>query len=232
MHGLGRSPEDAASQADCAMRNAKELIQEAEGSFADIARIRVYIGDRAYRESVYQVLARHLGDTHPCSTGLIVNGFARPEILFEIDMEVPLGTAGAHARFRRFHTNQQNADGQQLGCKLSMAVRAAERVYLRGQTALTLDGGFAAMGDAAGQAEQAMDNIGVLLGEAGASLADVTKVTVYVTDRAYLPQVHPVVARYLAGVHPAQTSLIVNGLADPRMLVEIDVEAVTTGAGR
>ncbi|MCZ6841577.1 MAG: Rid family hydrolase, partial [SAR324 cluster bacterium] len=158
MYGLGRTAEDAAAQADQAMHNARELLTEAGASFDDICKLRVYIGDRAYREPVYQMLGKHLGDTHPCSTGLIMRGFARPEILFEIDMEVVLSGGTPHQRLRPFHTDEQYLDGQRLGSKFCMAVRAGNRVLLRGQTGTTLDNEFVGYGDAAAQAGQAMKN--------------------------------------------------------------------------
>jgi enamine deaminase RidA (YjgF/YER057c/UK114 family) len=65
-----------------------------------------------------------------------------------------------------------------------------------------------------------------LLREAGASLSDIVKTTVYLTDRDYRTPVFSVLARWLKGVRPCQTGLIVNGLARPEMLMEIDVEAV------
>lgn len=226
MIGPGRTPNDAAAQADQAMQNAKLLLAEAGSSLDDVCKLRVYIGDRAYREPVYQVLGRHFGDVHPCSTGLIMRGFARPEILFEIDMAVSLAKGKPHRRLRKFETNRQYKDGQDLRCKFAMVVRAGNRVYLRGQTGSTLDGDFVGYGDAAAQASQAMENIKVLLGEAGGSLADVCKITTYIADRAYREPVYRVVGQYLKGVFPVGTGLIVDGFANPRILVEIDVEAV------
>ncbi|MGQ4808159.1 putative aminoacrylate peracid reductase RutC [Candidatus Entotheonellaceae bacterium PAL068K] len=226
MHGLGRTPEDAAAQANQAMQNATRLLAEAGSSLDEVCKLRVYIGDRAYREPVYQVLGRHFGDVHPCSTGLIMRGFARPDILFEIDMAVALSTGTPHQRFRKFETSQQYQDGQDLRCKFSMAVRAGQRIYLRGQTGSTLDGEFVGYGDAAAQAAQAMQNITTLLGEAGASLNDICKITTYIADRAYREAVYQVVGQHLKGVFPVGTGLIVDGFANPRILVEIDVEAV------
>ena len=185
MVGLGRTPEDAAVQADKAMQNARLLLAEAGSSLDEVCKLRVYIGDRAYREPVYQVLGRHFGDVHPCSTGLIMRGFARPEILFEIDLAVALSKGMPHQRLRKFETSQQYKDGQDLRCKFAMAVRAGDRIYLRGQTGSTLDGEFVGYGDAAAQTTQAMANVEVLLAEAGASLDDICKITVYVADRAY-----------------------------------------------
>ena len=226
MVGLGRTPEDAAAQADQAMHNARLLLEEAGASLDEVCKLRVYIGDRAYREPVYQVLGRHFGDVHPCSTGLIMRGFARPEILFEIDMAVARTTGTPHQRLRKFETHQQYKDGQDLRCKFAMAVRAGDRVYLRGQTGSTLDGDFVGAGDAAAQATQAMQNIQVLLAEAGASLDDICKITIYLADRAYREAVYQVVGQHLKGVFPVSTGLIVDGFANPRILVEIDVDAV------
>jgi enamine deaminase RidA (YjgF/YER057c/UK114 family) len=226
MYGLGRTPEDAAAQADQAMQNARALLADAGSSLDDVCKLRVYIGDRAYREPVYQVLGRHFGEVHPCSTGLIMRGFARPEILFEIDMAVALSKGRPHQRWRKFETSQQYKDGQDLRCKFCMAVRAGERIYLRGQTGSTLDGDFVGYGDAAAQADQAMQNVKTLLEEVGSGLHDICKITTYIADRAYREPVYQVVGRYLQGVFPVGTGLIVDGFASPRILVEIDVDAV------
>jgi len=228
-YGLGHGPQDAAEQADQAMKNVKTLLEEAGSSLDDVCKMRVYLGDRAYREPVYNVLGQHLGDVHPCSTGLIMQGFARPEILFEIDLAVSLSNGTPHERIRRFHTDSQYKDGQKLGSRFCMGVRAGDRVYLRGQTGSTLDGELATAGDPGAQAEQAMLNVAQLLGELGASTDDICKVTTYISDRAFREPVYKVVGRHLKGVHPVGTGLIVNGFANPRILVEIDVEAIIQG---
>jgi enamine deaminase RidA (YjgF/YER057c/UK114 family) len=81
-------------------------------------------------------------------------------------------------------------------------------------------------GNAVAQAEQAMHNVSVLLGEAGAKLSDVVKTTVFVTDRAFLAGVSDVVLGTLSGVNPAFSALIVKGLASPELLMEVDITAV------
>ena len=229
MYGLERTPADAAAQAEQAMKNARTLLEEAGAGLDDVCKLRVYIGDRAYREPVYQMLGKHFGDVHPCSTGLIGGGFTRPEILVEIDMAVALSKGRPHQRFRKFHTSEQYKDGQDLRCKFCMAVRAGDRVYLRGQTGTTFDGEFAGAGDAGAQADQAMRNVAALLSEAGGSLDDVCKVTTYIADRAYRHDVYRAMGRHLKGVHPVGTGLVVDGFANPQILVEIDVEAVISG---
>src|SRR5919109_2084392 len=111
MVGLGRTPEDAAAQADQALHNAQQLLGEAGSSLEEVCKLRVYIGDRAYREPVYQVLGRHFGDVHPCSTGLIMRGFARPEILFEIDMAGVRGPRPPPPRLRQVRRRPEHKNG-------------------------------------------------------------------------------------------------------------------------
>jgi enamine deaminase RidA (YjgF/YER057c/UK114 family) len=129
-----------------------------------------------------------------------------------------------HQRFRKFNTRDAYPE-QALDNDLCMAVRANKTVYLRGQTAMDLDGNIVGVGDAAAQAENAMACAKVLLEEAGASLQDVVKIVIYITDRAYREPVYRVVGRWLKGVHPVSTGIIVQGLAKPEYLMEIDIVA-------
>lgn len=131
----------------------------------------------------------------------------------------------AHQRYRTYE-HKLTHNGEDFEYELSMAVRAGNRVWVRGQTGLDFDGNFMGEGDPAVQAETAMRCTDILLKEAGASLHDIVKTTVYLTDREYRIPVFSVLAKWLKGVRPCQTGLIVNGLARPEMLMEIDVEAV------
>jgi enamine deaminase RidA (YjgF/YER057c/UK114 family) len=228
MAGLGRGPEDAAAQADLALSNLATLLNEAGSGMDDVCKITVYINDRAYRGAVYPVIGRHFRDIHPVSTGIIVPGFARPEILFEIDAHVLRKVGAPHERFRRYHSNAvRYGFGQQaLDCDFCMAVRAGPQVILRGQTGTDLKEVMHGAGNPAAQAEQAMENVTVLLGEAGVTLADVAKATIYVTDRAFLAGVTDVVLRRLDGVQPCVSVLIVKGLASPELMMEVDITAM------
>jgi enamine deaminase RidA (YjgF/YER057c/UK114 family) len=129
-----------------------------------------------------------------------------------------------HLRVRKFNTRDAYPD-QKLDNDLCMAVRAGSTVYLRGQTAMDLDGRIVGIGDPAAQAENAMKCVKVLLEEAGAKLEHIAKVTIYITDRAYREPVYQVVGKWLKGVYPVSTGLIVQGLARPEYLMEIDVIA-------
>ena len=67
------------------------------------------------------------------------------------------------------------------------------------------------------------------LDECGAALEDVCKITIYLVDPRYREPVYRVVGRWLKGVYPVSTGIVVSALARPEWLVEIDVLAVTGG---
>jgi len=131
----------------------------------------------------------------------------------------------AHQRFRKFNTRAMYPE-QKLDNDLAMVVRAGNHIFMRGQTGFDLDGKFHGVGDAAAQAENAMRCVKALLEEAGGKLEHICKVTIYIIDRAYREPVYNVVGRWLKGIHPVSTGLIVSGLARPEMLMEIDIDAV------
>lgn len=131
----------------------------------------------------------------------------------------------AHTRLRKYNTKDLYP-GQSLDNDLCMVVRAGNRIFLRGQTGMDMDGNMVGIGDPAAQAENAMQCVKILLEEAGSKLEHICKTTIYVTDRKHREPVYQVVGRWLKGIYPCQTGLIVNGLAKPEMLMEIDVEAV------
>lgn len=74
-----------------------------------------------------------------------------------------------------------------------------------------------------------MANIDLLLREAGSGVADIVKVVVYLTDIRYREPVYRVMGRWLKGVYPVSTGLVVEALARPKWLVEIDATAVISG---
>jgi enamine deaminase RidA (YjgF/YER057c/UK114 family) len=131
-----------------------------------------------------------------------------------------------HQRIRPFNTRETYPD-QELDNDLCQAVVAGNTVFLRGQVGQDLDTSESVgIGDPAAQAEQAMSNIARLLEEAGSSLEEVCKIVIYLTDIRYREPVYRVVGRWLKGVHPVSTGLVVSGLARPEWLVEIDATAV------
>ena len=130
-----------------------------------------------------------------------------------------------HTRIRTFNTKETYPE-QNLDNDLCQAVRAGNLVFLRGQVGQDLDGNIVGIGDPRAQAEQAMKNVKQLLSEAGAEMEHICKITVYLVDRAYRDAVYQEIGKWMKGIFPCSTGLIIDALARPEYLMEIDVMAV------
>lgn len=131
-----------------------------------------------------------------------------------------------HRRIRPFNTKDTYPE-QKLDNDLCQAVVAGNTVYLRGQVGQDLETRESVgAGDAAAQTEKAMQNIAMLLDEAGSELGDIVKIVIYLTDARYRDAVYPVVGKWLKGVFPVSTGVVVTALARPEWVVEIDATAV------
>ena len=137
-----------------------------------------------------------------------------------------------HVRIRPFNTKDTYPE-QDLDNDLCQAVVAGRTVSLRGQIGQNLDTSESVgIGDIEAQAEQAMANIDMLLREAGSELSHIVKVIVYLIDPRYREPVYRVMGRWLKGVYPVSTGLVVSALARPEWLVEIDATAVIPEPGQ
>lgn len=131
-----------------------------------------------------------------------------------------------HTRLRMFNTKETYPE-QNLDNDLCQAVVAGGVVYLRGQIGQDLETRESVgIGDVTAQAEKAMSNIAMLLEEAGSRLEDIVKVTIYIIDPRYREDVYRTVGKWLKGVYPVSTGIVVQALARPEWLVEIDATAV------
>lgn len=131
----------------------------------------------------------------------------------------------AHIRKRKFNTKKTYPE-QKIDNDLCMSVRAGNLVFLRGQVGQTLEGKVVHVGDAGKQTDQAMRNVKFLLEEQGSCLDDICKITVYLVDRGYRDAVYQSLGKWLKGVFPVSTGLVIDGLARPEYLMEIDAFAV------
>ena len=95
-------------------------------------------------------------------------------------------------------------------------------VFLRGQVAQDLDSRESLhVGDAGKQTEKTMQNIAMLLEEAGSCMDHVCRIVVYLTDIRYREAVYQEMGKWLKGVHPCSTGIVVPALARPEWVVEI-----------
>jgi 2-iminobutanoate/2-iminopropanoate deaminase len=109
---------------------------------------------------------------------------------------------------------------------MSQGARAGNTVYLSGQVAFGPDG-LVGEGDAQAQAEQIFHNIEQVLQATGATFEDVVKLTCFLVGAEAYAGYAAVKTKYVAADGPAGTAVLVAGLLDPRLLMEVEVVAVT-----
>jgi enamine deaminase RidA (YjgF/YER057c/UK114 family) len=133
----------------------------------------------------------------------------------------------AHERYRKFNT-KKTYPNQKLNNDLCQVVKArGTLVFVRGQVGQDPDN-FESLEDNSpyNQADQAMRNVKLLLEEAGSKLEHICRIQVYLTDRGFRDDVYQAIGKWLEGVYPVSTGLIIDGLARPEWVMEIEATAV------
>lgn len=109
-----------------------------------------------------------------------------------------------------------------------VSVPAGNLVFVSGQVARNAAGDLVGRGDIEAQTRQALENVKSVLETAGATMDDVVKVTVFVTNVAeHFTQIHEARAEFWKSDYPASTMVEVRSLVSPDMLIEIEAIAVT-----
>ena len=133
-----------------------------------------------------------------------------------------------HQRIRKFNTKDTYPE-QNLDNDLCQAVvtKGGRTVWMRGQCPQNLDDARNIEShDPAEQTHKVMQNIRQLIEEAGGDMSHLVKLVVYITDVRHREAVYRTMGTYSKGVYPVSTGLVVQALARPDWLVEIDATAV------
>jgi 2-iminobutanoate/2-iminopropanoate deaminase len=107
-------------------------------------------------------------------------------------------------------------------------VPAGQLIFVSGQVARNAAGETVGKGDIRAQTRQTLENVKAVLEAAGATMDDIVKVTVFVTDVSHFKAIHEVRAEYFRHDYPASTLVEVKSLVSPDLMIEIEAVAVTS----
>ena len=106
-------------------------------------------------------------------------------------------------------------------------VTGGRTLYISGQVALDRTGAIVGKGDLKAQTRQVFENLKAALAASGATLDDVVKITVFMTDASQVQTVREVRDTYFTKAPPASTAVEVARLVRPELMIEIEAVAVT-----
>lgn len=99
-------------------------------------------------------------------------------------------------------------------------------LFISGTTSRDINGNVVGKGDIKAQTQQIMENIKLVLDEAGATFDNIVKVTVFIKDMAHFKDIHEIRAKYFKKDYPASTMVQVSRMYSEETLIEIDAIAV------
>jgi reactive intermediate/imine deaminase len=114
--------------------------------------------------------------------------------------------------------------------RLALGYRVGDLLFVSGQAAISPEGEIVGEGDFDAQAEQVFTNLERVLEAGGSSLANVVKVTIFLTDMANFPKIVELRGKWFTPPYPADTIVEVTSLALPELQIEIEAIAVADEA--
>ena len=114
--------------------------------------------------------------------------------------------------------------------RLALGYRVGDLLFVSGQASIDENAQLVGEGDFDAQSEQTFLNLKRVLEAGGSSLANVVKVTIFLTDMANFPKIVELRGKWFTAPYPADTIVEVSSLAFPELMIEIEAVAVADDA--
>ena len=213
------SPGDLYGQTQATMALIISAVEQAGGTLADLVYTKTFLTDVSMAAEQSRARLEALGAVRPTATLLGIPGLIHPDMLVEIEAEAIVGAAAAR---RDIYTEHQREKARGY----ARAVAVGDLVHVSGCTSIDADGTVQAPGDWAQQYDLCHGAIRSALAKAGASLDDVVRRRTFTVAAAEQNRAYGQGPAWFAQSRPVSMGCRIAGLADPKMLVEVDAVAI------
>jgi enamine deaminase RidA (YjgF/YER057c/UK114 family) len=226
---------DIAAQATEVFENLGALLAEVDGTFEDIVKITWYLTSREHWKPVVDVRSRYFRETWPAATFVLVDHLSREDVLFELNAIVALRDESLDGEKEDMNREiivpqkfRKTAEPPVFGLKVS---NVQEWLFIAGTVPRDDKNVIVGLRDIREQVEKVFENLGEILKEGGGSYEDLAQLNVYLTDGEFRLPYLELANRVFKGNPVPQTILVVKGLHDPEILIELDGVACLEGRG-
>jgi enamine deaminase RidA (YjgF/YER057c/UK114 family) len=217
--GVVEGPGDLYRQTRHTMDTIFAALAQAGAAREDIVYTKTFLTDLSRSADYTRAWLEALGDVRPTSTLLGIPALVRPEMLIEIEAEAVVGAAKTR---RDIYTQQQREKPRGY----ARAVAVGDRVWVSGCTSMNAAGEPQAAGNWAAQSDLSVETARWALEQAGVTLDDVVRRRTFTVDGATQNRPHGEGPAWFAKSCPTSLGCRVTGLAQPELLVEVEVTAV------
>jgi enamine deaminase RidA (YjgF/YER057c/UK114 family) len=217
--GSVEGPGDMVQQVRQTMETVFWALEQAGGRPGDLVYTKSFVTDLARTAEYSRAWVEALGDIRPTSTLLGIPGLVRPDMLVEIEAEAIIGASGLR---RDIYTTHQREKPRGY----ARAVAVGDLVYVSGCTSISPTGAIQAVGDWAAQSDLAHEAIQWALEQVGATLDDVIRRRIFTVHNAQMNRPYGEGPAWFANSCPVSLGCRIAGLAQPELLVEVEVAAL------
>ncbi len=225
MDGNVVGPGDPTAQTKQVYARLAKAMESVGGSLADVVQTKTFWTDVDSWPAISAARAGMFGDKPPTGTRIAITSLARPEFLLEVEVVGYLGKSdqigGAMPAVEHLQPDGMSPNSN----RYSHVVKIGPWVHIAGQTASDADGNVVGVGDPAAQVEQVFANLTKAVESVGGKLSDIIKTTVYVVGKENTDAIRTARAGRFGDKPPTSTLLIIDGLARPEFMLEIEALA-------